>query len=339
MEKIFDDVGVVVLAAGKSKRMKSKTNKLMTSFEGQPLIHRVYQACHKNSFRQIILVVGPDANDIQDSFKKMPVSFAIQHERLGTGHALMQAVPLIEPQSEHIVLVVGDHPFITADSLEYLVRAHKEQQAATTLLTAHYENPPAYGRIIRDNAGRIVKIVEEKDATPAEKKIDEVNISTYCFQAPTVLPLLHDLQANNAQQEYYLTDIIEILLQKGHRVQAIPYADNTIGIGINNRADLAYALKQARQKHQAELMQSGVTILDPESTYIDSTVQIGADTIIYPFSVIEKNTKIGSDCIIGPQVRISNSRIPDHKTIEFAVVENITLSGEISVKLFTQVKG
>ncbi len=245
--------------------------------------------------------------------------------------------PLIDENLEHIVLVVGDHPFITAESLKFLVSEHKKFQAATSLLTVKYDDPPGYGRIVRDQVGRILKIVEQKDATPEEAQIKEVNISTYCFHVPTVMPLLSELQSDNAQHEYYLTDIIEMLLQRGHRVQAIPYHDNTVGLGINNRVELAKALKVAREKYLEALMISGVTIMDPNSTYIDSTVKIGSDTIIYPYSYIENGSVIGSDCQIGPNIKISNSRIDDRVTAQFTVIENSKIASGSEIPAFTQI--
>jgi len=326
MEKKIQNVGAVILAAGKSTRMKSKINKLVSPFEGKPLVQRVIDACQairleSTQLQKIILVVGPDSTEIQDSLGDT-VLYAIQHQRLGTGHALMQSKPLISEEIEHIVVLAGDHPFVTPECLEHLITSHLKETAAATILTAVYEEPPAYGRIIRDNAGNILRIVEQKDATEAEKNIREVNISTYCFQVKAVLPLLSTLQANNVQEEYYLTDIIELLLKQGEQVQAIPYHDNCIGVGINNRVDLAKAYSLARNKHLEKLMLSGVTIIDPNSTFIDSSVEIGNDTTIYPFTYLENGTKIGSDCKIGPHVKITNSTIADEVTIEFAVIED-----------------
>lgn len=336
MKNLFQNVGVVILAAGKSKRMKSKINKLLTPFDGKPLIQRVYDACRENPFEKIILVIGPDSPEIPQLLDHS-ATFAIQHEQLGTGHALMQARPHIDATLEHIALVVGDHPFISGDALKFLVTEHKKHRAATSLLTVTYDNPPGYGRIVRDQVGRILKIVEQKDATPEEAQIKEVNISTYCFHVPTVLPLLGELQSDNAQHEYYLTDIIEMLLQRGHRVQAIPYPDNTVGLGINNRLELARALQVAREKHLEKLMISGVTILDPNSTYIDSTVTIGMDTMIYPYTFIEAGTIIGTDCRIGPQTKITNSQISDGVSLQFAVIENSQIVSGSQVPAFSHI--
>lgn len=336
MKNLFQNVGVVILAAGKSKRMKSKVNKLMTKFEGKPLIQRVYDACRENPFEKIMMVIGPDSPEIP-ALLGDSVAFAIQHERLGTGHALMQARPLIDKTIEHIVLVVGDHPFITPESLKLLVSEHKKHEAATSLLTVTYDDPPGYGRIVRDQVGRILKIVEQKDTTPEEAQIKEVNISTYCFHVPTVIPMLGELQSDNAQHEYYLTDIIELLLQRGHRVQAIPYHDNTVGLGINNRVELAKALEVARKKYLEKLMISGVTIIDPHSTYIDSTVKIGTDTTIYPYSYLEEGTIIGTDCRIGPNTKITQSQIGDAVTTQFTVIENSKIPGGRQIPPFSQI--
>jgi len=338
MKNVFQETGVVILAAGKSTRMRSKTNKLLLPFDGQPLIKRVYQACQRNEFAQIILVIGPDADEIKALFADEPVDFAIQKQRLGTAHALMQAIPLLYCRLKQLVLVGGDHPFMTTECIKYLVEVHQQEQTATTLLTAIFDQPPAAGRIIRDECGNILRIVEEKDATEAEKQIREVNISIYCFDIPTVIPLLDQLQTDNVQQEYYLTDIVEILLKHGHRVKAIPYRDNRIGVGINNRVDLAQALKIVRTEHLEKLMRAGVTILDPNSTFIDSSVKIGQDTIVYPFCYLEEGTVVGNDCIIGPHVKLSQVRVADGQKVEFCVIENSTIDSNQSVKPFSYIR-
>ena len=338
MDSIYQNIAVVILAAGKSTRMNSKLNKLMTQFEGQPLVHRVVSACQTHPFEKIILVVGPDSDALRNSFEPDTVGFAIQNERLGTGHALMQAVPHLARSVENVVVLAGDHPFVSPECLEFLVRQHRENQAAATVLTAVYNSPPGYGRILRDKGGRIQRIIEEKDATPEQRKIPEVNISTYCFHVPTVGPLLSQLQATNVQQEYYLTDIIEVLLKNQQQVHAIPYHDNSIGIGINSRIDLAKALAFSRKTHLERLMRDGVTVLDPDSTCIESSVKIGRDTVIYPFTCLESNTEIGSDCKIGPNVHLKNVTIGDQVVMEFAVMENTQIPSGTFVAPFSHIK-
>ncbi|MCI0513731.1 NTP transferase domain-containing protein, partial [candidate division KSB1 bacterium] len=314
-------IGAVILAAGKSTRMKSKVSKLLTPFDGEPLIQRVLRNCQPLNFAQMIMVIGPEALGIQELFGAT-VQFAIQSERLGTGHALMQARRFVEGVLDEVVVLVGDHPFVDTACLQFLITEHHRQQAAATLLTTIFDQPPAYGRILRSASGQITRIVEEKDATAEQRKIKEVNISTYCFQVAKVFPLLTQLQAHNAQKEYYLTDIVALLLQNGEKVHAAPYPDNRIGIGINDRVELAHALQIARRRHLEKLMRAGVTIVDPATTYIDATVQIEPDTIVYPFSYLEQNTTIGRDGRIGPHVRIVNSQIQSQVTLEFAVIEN-----------------
>ncbi|MBN2091439.1 NTP transferase domain-containing protein [candidate division KSB1 bacterium] len=330
MEQNFQKIGGVILAAGKSTRMKSKINKMLTFFNGKPLIQHVVNAGQQAGLNPIILVIGPDGDGFKNLFGNS-VQYAIQEERLGTGHALMQAESLIPEDLEHIVLMVGDHPFMSADCIQFLIENHLAKKAAASLLTVIFDDVSTYGRIVRGQEGKILRIVEHKDTSEAERQIKEVNISTYCFTIKKVMPLLQQLRANNVQKEYYLTDIIEILLKNGEIVQAIPYPDNKIGVGINHRVDLANALAIARKEYLEKLMLSGVTILDPDSTFIDSTVTVGSDTTIYPFSYIEQKTIIGSDCRIGPHVRITNSQIPDNSAIEFSVIE--TSEFQCSVKI------
>lgn len=337
MNKALDNIIAVILAAGKSSRMKSKINKLMIMFENKPLVQHVRDACVQAGIKRIIVVVGPEATDMTTSLGNS-VEYAIQHDRLGTGHALMQTNQNLKNFHGELVVLVGDHPFITAESILYLINHHRESQAAATLLTAIYEQPPAYGRILRDKSGKVVRIIEERDASAEEAKIKEVNISTYCFDTQIVLPLLNELDVNNVQKEYYLTDIVAILLQHHYRVEAIPYEDNKIGAGINSQWDLAIALKIMRDDYLKKLMLSGVTIIDPDSTFVDSTVKVGPDTIIYPYSYLEKGTSIGADCIIGPQTRLSSAKIANGVKIQFSVIENSEINAGNKIGPFAYYK-
>ncbi|MBN1350026.1 NTP transferase domain-containing protein [candidate division KSB1 bacterium] len=337
MHQPLNNIAAVVLAAGKSTRMKSKLNKLLVMFEDKPLVHHVRDACLQAGIQQIIMVIGPEMQAVKSSLGDS-IQYAVQHERLGTGHALMQARPLLKNFKGDLVVLVGDHPFITDESILCLLKHHRASHAAATLLTAMYEQPPAQGRIVRDSTGKVIKIVEEKDATPEEIRIKEVNISTYCFDAQVVLPLLDELGADNVQKEYYLTDIVAILLRHHYRVEAIPYEDNKIGVGINSRLDLATALKIMRDDYLKKLMLSGVTVIDPASTFVDSTVSIGADTIIYPYTYIEKGTTIGPDCVIGPQAKLSASQIGKGAKIQFAVIDNCEIKDGARVGPFEYIK-
>lgn len=337
MNQSLDNIAAVVLAAGKSTRMKSKLNKLLVMFENKPLVHHVRDACLQAGIKKIVMIVGPEMKDIEASLGDS-VEYAIQHDRLGTGHALMQARPMLKNFNGDLVVLVGDHPFTTAESIFCLLKHHRESHAAATLLTAVFEQPPAQGRIVRDRTGKVVRIVEEKDASPDEAKIREVNISTYCFDAQIVLPMLDELGADNVQKEYYLTDIVSILLEHHYRVEAIPFEDNKIGVGINSRVDLAIALKIMRDDYLKKLMLSGVTIIDPTSTFIDSTVKVGADTIIYPYSYLEKGTVVGADCVIGPQVKLSAARIADGSQVQFAVIENSEVNNNMKIMPFEYYK-
>ncbi len=333
MEQNFQKIGAVILAAGKSTRMKSKTNKMLTLFNGKPLVQHVVNASEQAGLNPVILVIGPEGDGFKNLFGNS-VKYAIQEERLGTGHALLQAEPLIPEDLEHIILLAGDHPFMSAGCIRFLIQNHLSKNAAASLLTVTFDDKTTYGRIVRDQEGKILRIVEHKDASEAERQIKEVNISIYCFTIKKAMPLLRQLQANNVQKEYYLTDIIELLLKNGELVQAIPYPDNKIGLGINHRVDLAKALGIARKDYLEKLMLSGVTIFDPDSTFIDSTVQIGSDTTIYPFCYLEQNTIIGSDCQIGPNVRITNSQIPDNSMIEFSVIESSQFQNGVNIGPF-----
>ncbi|MFC1562940.1 NTP transferase domain-containing protein [candidate division KSB1 bacterium] len=324
MKKIQNAVSVI-LAAGKGTRMKSDINKLLHEISGKPLVRYVADTVIEAGIENNIFVVGENKNEIKkelgDKFK-----YVVQEKPLGTGHAFNAAKSLLEGFSGDVCVFSGDTPFLTSKIVRNLIQKHRRTNADATLITTIFPETPLYGRIVRDSTGKIIRIVEAIDSTNDELKIREVNTSHYCFKADIVLPLLSEIKNKNIYKEYYLTDIIEILATRKRKIENLLADDYHIVFGINNREDLSFALKLMYKRKNIELMKTGVSIIDPSSTYIDNTVKIGIDTTIYPFTFIEKNSKLGSDCVIGPFVKITNSKIGKECQIQYASIDNSKLA-------------
>ncbi|WP_076982593.1 bifunctional UDP-N-acetylglucosamine diphosphorylase/glucosamine-1-phosphate N-acetyltransferase GlmU [Syntrophomonas zehnderi] len=305
----------VILAAGKGVRMHSNYPKVVHRVAGTPMIVHVVNAVTEAGIEKITLVVGHQQELIKALFVGQEVNFANQAEQLGTGHALLQARDIVQ-DDDMILVTAGDTPLLQAQTLEALIKHHQQSQATATILSTRLNNPSGYGRIVRNENGVFLRIVEEKDATPDEKRINEINSGMYCFQVKEAFKALSALSSGNAQGEYYLTDILEILRQDRQRVEVLCLDAKEDIYGINNREQLAWAEKIMRQRINQELMLSGVTMIDPDSTYIDAGIKIGMDTTIYPSCIIEGNSRIGEGCEIGPGTRISDSIIGNHVSIE-----------------------
>ncbi|MGI6550910.1 MAG: bifunctional UDP-N-acetylglucosamine diphosphorylase/glucosamine-1-phosphate N-acetyltransferase GlmU [Syntrophomonadales bacterium] len=304
----------VILAAGKGVRMRSRLSKVLHPVAGIPMVGHVARAARAAGIDSLVLVVGHGREQVMEAMASDGVQFVVQEQQLGTGHALLQAEEAVGG-SEIILVLCGDTPLLRAETLEKLINYHQENQAAATVLTAQLECPEGYGRIIRDQLGDIVRIVEEKDASPQEKEIREINSGIYCFDKE-VFQTLKGITPENAQGEYYLTDALVEYRKRGCRVLALPAALEEDIYGINDRSQLAFAERILRQRKCTEVMLSGVTIIDPATTYIDTEVKIGMDTTILPFTMIEGQTVIGEDCLVGPGSRIISSRIGNHVTID-----------------------
>ncbi|MGE5544707.1 MAG: bifunctional UDP-N-acetylglucosamine diphosphorylase/glucosamine-1-phosphate N-acetyltransferase GlmU [Bacillota bacterium] len=304
----------VILAAGKGVRMHSRLAKVLHPVAGVPMVSHVVSAAFAAGVDRLVMVVGHGREQVMEVMSASGVQFVVQEQQLGTGHALLQAEAAVE-ESEIILVLCGDTPLLQAQTLETLIKYHREHQAAATVLTARLEHPEGYGRIVRDELGDIVRIVEEKDASPQEKEIREINSGIYCFDKE-VFQILKHLNTDNAQGEYYLTDALVEYRLKGCRVLALPAAKEEDIYGINDRTQLAFAEKILRRRKCTEVMLSGVTVLDPATTFIDAQVEIGRDTTILPFTMIEGQTVIGEDCLIGPGSRIISSRIGNRVTID-----------------------
>ncbi|MDU2063826.1 MAG: bifunctional UDP-N-acetylglucosamine diphosphorylase/glucosamine-1-phosphate N-acetyltransferase GlmU [Sporomusaceae bacterium] len=320
----------VILAAGKGTRMKSSLPKVLHKIGGKSLVQHVIDAAKGAGVSQQIVVVGFGGAQVRQALAGQAM-FAEQKEQLGTGHAVLQALPQIPTGEGTVMVLCGDTPLLTVEMLQNLLAEHEAAGAKATVLTAHMPDATGYGRVIRDEAGQVVKIVEQKDASPEELAVREINTGIYCFEQNALAKALAATNCNNAQGEYYLTDVVAILAKAGEKVWAVAAADYEATSGINSRRQLAAAELVLRKRKLDELMDQGVTIMDMNSTFIDETVTIGPDTIIYPFTWIEGDTVIGSGCEIGPNSRLQNCRIRDDVTIHFSYAHDCTVESQAIV--------
>ncbi|MDQ2086519.1 bifunctional UDP-N-acetylglucosamine diphosphorylase/glucosamine-1-phosphate N-acetyltransferase GlmU [Herbivorax sp. ANBcel31] len=327
----------VILAAGEGKRMKSKKTKILHEICGKPMVQWSYQSVKNAGVDDIVLVIGRNAEKVEKCMGNK-VSYAMQKEQLGTGHAVIQAKEFLEGKEGQVLIMYGDMPLVSSDTISSAVDYHKQKDNAVTIITADFENPTGYGRIIRDSHKDVLKIVEDRDASSEQKKIKEINSGIYCFNISALREALKELNNENDQGEYYLTDTIEILINKGLRAGAIKIENREELSGINDRIQLADAGKFLRKRIQKKLMAGGVTIIDPDSTYIDGEVEIGMDTVVYPSTVIEGETKIGEECIIGPGSRIVNSKVGNKVEIKESVVLQSSINDESKVGPFAYLR-
>lgn len=320
----------VILAAGKGTRMKSALPKVLHAVGGKSMLRHVMTAAEQAGAKRTLVVVGFGGDKVQAEIGAA-AEFVLQAEQLGTGHAMMQVQPVLAGFSGTILLLCGDTPLLTGQALLDLVATHQQSGAAATVLTAKPADATGYGRILRDESGQVLGIVEQKDATAEQKQIGEINTGIYCFEAAPLFAALAGLTCNNAQKEYYLTDVLAILAQAGQQVGAVEVADFQETLGINSRLQLAEAEKILRQRKLVELMDSGVTVMDPASTFVDASVSVGEDTVLYPFTWLEGETTIGRDCRIGPNSRISDSQLGDAVTLHFSYAHECKIAGGVSV--------
>lgn len=327
----------VILAAGKGVRMRSQMPKVLHQVAGKPMVWYVIQAVKEAGINDITLVVGHGRELVEEALADENLNFVVQEQQLGTGHALMQAQGSVNPGHTLLVLA-GDTPLLEGKTLKKLLDFHQQQQAQATVLSALLPNPYGYGRIIRQADGGLERIVEEKDADPEEKEIAEINTGMYCFQAGTVFTALSQVQRANAQGEYYLTDVLPILKNDGHKVAVLATDEVDHIHGINDRVQMASAEAIIRQRSNQKLMKNGVTIIAPETTFIDSSVKIGIDTVIYPFTIIEGQTSIGENCTIGPYTHINDSSVGNDVVIESSRVKEARISNHCNIGPFAYLR-
>ncbi|KGM97146.1 bifunctional N-acetylglucosamine-1-phosphate uridyltransferase/glucosamine-1-phosphate acetyltransferase [Clostridium novyi A str. 4552] len=309
----------VILAAGKGTRMKSTLPKVLHKVCGKEMVNQVIDTLRKSDIEDIDLVIGNGAEEVKKATEDRCVLYSIQEEQLGTGHALMCAKEFLQRKDGVVAVFTGDAPLITSATVKDFIEFHNKGEYKATILTAIVENPFGYGRIIRDESGEVKKIVEHKDCSPEELKVNEINSGMYCFDIKELLNNLDKLDNNNSQGEYYLTDIIELLKEKGCKVGAISVNPDEIK-GINSRGQLAEAEEILRLRINEKHMENGVTLIDPRNTYIGTDVEIEEDTIIYPGNVLEGKTLIKKGCMLYPNSRIKDSIIESGVEIQSSVI-------------------
>ena len=309
----------VILAAGMGTRMKSKMPKVLHKVCGKPLSKWVIDASKAAGADKVCAVVGHKAETVKEVLGDV-CEFALQAEQKGTGHAVMQAIDVIKNSKGEVVILNGDTPLITAETINKAIEYHKNNGNQATVITAILDDATGYGRIVRDNDGSVLKIVEQKDASEEEKKINEVNSGMYVFDAQSLVYALDKITPNNAQGEYYLTDTLEILLRAGKKIGGYAISDNDEIRGINDRVQLNEAENIMQKRINEYHMRNGVTMRNPESVYIEDGVEIGNDTEICQNVTIKSGTKIGSDCVIGSGSMLDRAVIHDGVDVLSSVI-------------------
>jgi bifunctional UDP-N-acetylglucosamine pyrophosphorylase / glucosamine-1-phosphate N-acetyltransferase len=334
-----DTLTAVILAAGKGKRLKSTRPKVLHPICGRPALWHVVQAALGAKPSKIVIVVGHGANDVREAVTSWGITpepvFVEQSTQLGTGHAVAAAEKAVG-RSADVLVLGGDYDPITADDVKALVRTHRRSKSAATVATAEVADPGGYGRVIRDGE-RLVEIVEHADATAAQRAIHEVWLLATVFRREDLFRTLPAVGDDNRQREFYLNSVFPILLDKGESVAAITVDTGGV-MGLNSRNGLAAVTRVVRERINARHMATGVTLLDPDTTYIDVGVTIGADTVILPNTTIQGETRIGKDCRIGPNVQIGDTTVGKGATIRFAVVEGATLKRNVTVGPFARIR-
>ena len=327
----------IILAAGKGTRMKSKLYKVLHPVSGQPMVEHIINRVSETNPDQIITIVGHGAEQVKAQLGERS-EYALQAEQLGTGHAVLQAASFLQGKEGTTLVISGDTPLLTTETLNNLFEYHQGKNASATILTAQAEDPTGYGRIIRDHIGIVEKIVEQKDTTPEEALVQEINTGTYCFDNQALFEALNKVGTDNAQGEYYLTDIIEILKDAGKTVAAYQTEDFDESMGVNDRIALAKANELMRQRINKMHMVNGVSFVDPATTYIDAGVEIGSDTVIEAGVQLQGKTVIGSDCVIGAHSRIVDSVIEDHVVVDHSVIEKSLVKSHADVGPFAHLR-
>ncbi|MFQ5813105.1 MAG: bifunctional UDP-N-acetylglucosamine diphosphorylase/glucosamine-1-phosphate N-acetyltransferase GlmU [Anaerolineae bacterium] len=332
----MNKLSIVILAAGQSTRMKSELPKVLHPLAGKPMVQYSVETAAQLTSEKPLLVVGNGADQVHQAVGDQ-VIYVEQKEQLGTGHAVLQARPLLEDRSETVAVWYADMPFLSVDTLRRLLKLHGEGKGPITMLTVEADDPKGFGRILRDEAGQVVGIVEEAVATDAQKAIRELNCGVYCFDGDWLWPHLAQLPLS-PKGEYYLTDMVAMAVAEGQVVEALKISDVTEALGINDRSHLAQAEAVMRRRINEKWMLEGVTLLAPALTFIDATVEIGQDTIIYPNTYLQGTTTIGRQCRLGPNTIVRDSTIGNGCAVEASVVEGAVLEDGADVGPFSHLR-
>ncbi|MDQ0209186.1 bifunctional UDP-N-acetylglucosamine diphosphorylase/glucosamine-1-phosphate N-acetyltransferase GlmU [Alkalicoccobacillus murimartini] len=327
----------VILAAGQGTRMKSKLYKVLHPVCGKPMVQHVSDALGQVGFDETVIVVGHGAEAVKAQLGDQ-MHYVLQSEQLGTGHAVLQADDLLKDKKGMTVVLAGDTPLITGETIDALMKEHQSQKAKITVLTALAEDPTGYGRVIRDANGLVQRVVEHKDATAEEQKVREINTSTYCFDNELLFKALKQVGNHNSQGEYYLPDVIEILQKQGEVIAAYQSPTFTETLGVNDRLALSQAEQIMKLRINEAWMRAGVTIINPEQTYISADATIGQDTVIWPGASIKGHTVIGSDCTIGANSEILNSTIADRVEVKQSVIHDSKVAQDVTIGPFAHIR-
>ncbi|WP_439024645.1 bifunctional UDP-N-acetylglucosamine diphosphorylase/glucosamine-1-phosphate N-acetyltransferase GlmU [Bacillus halotolerans] len=333
MDKRF----AVVLAAGQGTRMKSKLYKVLHPVCGKPMVEHVVDEALKLSLTKLVTIVGHGAEEVKKQLGDKS-EYALQAEQLGTAHAVKQAQPFLADEKGVTIVICGDTPLLTAETMEAMLKEHTQKEAKATILTAVAEDPTGYGRIIRGESGAVQKIVEHKDASEEERLVTEINTGTYCFDNEALFRVIDQVSNDNVQGEYYLPDVIEILKNEGETVAAYQTGNFQETLGVNDRVALSQAELFMKERINKRHMQNGVTLIDPMNTYISPEAVIGSDTVIYPGTVIKGEVQIGEDTIIGPHTEIMNSSIGSRTVIKQSVVNNSKVGNDVNIGPFAHIR-
>ncbi|MGQ0679660.1 MAG: bifunctional UDP-N-acetylglucosamine diphosphorylase/glucosamine-1-phosphate N-acetyltransferase GlmU [Actinomycetota bacterium] len=336
-----DSVAVVVLAAGAGKRLRSPVPKVMHHAAGRPLLHHVLAAAGAlPELARTVVVVGKQAEPVGELARSInpEVLLVQQEEPLGTGDAVRRCGPALEGFDGCVITLAGDAPLVSAATLIEMVRAHREGVDPVTLLTARVADPRGYGRVLRDEDGSCVAVVEESDATPEQKAIDEVSSGVWCFQKKDLFDALERISNDNAQGEFYLPDAAALVARSHGSIATVSSEDPTEILGVNDRAQLAEATKVLRRRKLDELMAGGVGVEDPAATYVDVEVEVGEDTVLRPQTFLEGSTRIGAGCVIGPFARLVDSVVEDGAEITFSVVKGSRIGPGATVGPFASIR-
>ncbi|MCS6993447.1 MAG: bifunctional UDP-N-acetylglucosamine diphosphorylase/glucosamine-1-phosphate N-acetyltransferase GlmU [Anaerolineales bacterium] len=329
-------ITAVLLAAGQGTRMKSNLPKVLHPVCGRPMVLHALEAARAASTETPVLVVGVGADEVRSRLGEN-VRYAVQERQLGTAHAVMQAEALLKGQSDYVLVTYADMPLLRAETLRRLVETQQANRGPMTMLTVVYEDPRGFGRVLRKPDGTVSAIVEEYVATPEQLAVKELNVGAYCFRADWLWDALHRIPMS-PKGEYYLTDTVELAVRDGLPVQAIVLDDLTETIGVNTRVHLAEAEAAMRRRINEMHMLNGVTLIDPDTTYIEAGVTIGADTVIWPNTYIQGQTSIGHGCSIGPNTHIRASKIGDRCTVFFSVMEGAWLENDVEMGPFARLR-
>jgi len=328
----------VILAAGKGTRMKSDLPKVLHPILGKPMIHYALAAAQGAADRKPVLVIGHQSELIESALMNQDCDFVYQEEQLGTGHAVLQAKKLLLDKTDFVLVTYGDMPAVRASTLKNLVDTQQENtQGPITMLTVTVDDPRGFGRVVRDGQGAVAAVVEDADATPAQREIRELNAGMYCFDAEWLWNALENLSLS-PQGEYYLTDLIAAAVDDNLAVSTVPAEDQQDLIGINNRVHLAEAARILQRRINEKWMMAGVSIPDPSTVYISPDVQVGQDTVILPHTHLQGKTEIGQGCTVGPNTIVIESRIGNNCEILSSVVEFAVMEDQVDIGPFSHLR-